>query len=282
MIRTKVWILLVVFAIGVVSCDGTPPTTPEATSSPPSQVWILEPQDRDSLRFGEPYLIKFQGASFYGIDQFEVKIPNVQEWSIEPLTSGSGGPAYGTMFYGEVTWTPHAKGNFTISVRAMNATGSSPWSTVHVTVVGIPIEPKATILPEARSTLTPTKALWRGLAKMNANCRTGPGTVYNETGFVPKGYTAEVVGRNEDGTWVNLINPNGKGICWASIIAFEIQFDMDTLPVALAPTPPSPSGQGESEEEKPKGCMVPNPLNNQIRCVSPCPAGIVPGKACTP
>ncbi len=293
MLRIKVWILLGVFAIAGAGCGGTPSSTPGATSSPPSQVWILQPQDGANLVVSKPHLIKFEGASFLGIDQFEVEVSDGHTWQVPPLSSGSGGPQYGTMFYGEVTWTPNALGDFTISVRAANASGSSPWTTVHVTVIDISEKYKATVTPDAiqaRSTLIPTEALWRALAKMNANCRAGPGTVYNITGFVPQGYSAEIVGRNEAGTWLNLIHPNGKGTCWASIIAFEVQFDAQLVPVALAPTLPPPSGQnnpdkGKSKgdgEAKPKGCTVTNPLTGRTDCVSPCPAGAVPGSACTP
>lgn len=284
MIRTKVWVLLGILAIGAVGCGGAPPT-PGVTPPPPSQVWILEPQDGEVLRVDKPYLIKFQGASFTGIQQFEVAISDGQQWYIDPLMTGSGGAEYGTMFYGEVTWTPNATGDFTVRVRAINATGSSPWATAHVTVAEALITLATAVTPEiieVGPTSTPTQALWHAQAKMNANCRAGPGTVYNETGFVSKGYTAEIVGRNEEGTWLNLINPNGKGSCWASIIAFEIQFDLDPLPVALAPAPPSSSDQGESGEAKPKGCTVTSPLNNLTRCVSPCPPGAVPGEVCTP
>jgi uncharacterized protein YraI len=189
------------------------------------------------------------------------------------------------MFFSEVTWTPNATGNFIIRVRAMNANGASPWATAPVTVAEILVAPVTAVtfdIIEIEPTATSTQALWHAQAKMNANCRAGPGTVYNETGFVAKGDTVEVVGRNQDGTWFNLANPNGKGFCWASIIAFEIQFDRDLLTVATAPTPPASSDQGESGEAKPKGCTVTNPLNNQTRCVSPCPVGAVPGEVCTP
>ncbi|NQU31002.1 MAG: hypothetical protein HQ525_10080, partial [Anaerolineae bacterium] len=125
---------------------------------------------------------------------------------------------------------------------------------------------------------TPTKIPWNVFAELNANCRAGPGTIYNETGFVPKGYTAEVVGRNEEGTWLNLVSPN-ETICWASIIAFEIEFDVGVLPVTSAPPAPSPAN---AEEAEATGCTVTNLLNNKTRCVSPCPSGADPGNTCTP
>ncbi len=292
MIRIKVSVLLAVFAIGGVSCGGaTPATVGPPTSFPPSQVWILQPQEGANLLLNHILQIQLQGASFNGIEWFVIKVSEAAlQWKVAPQSTGSGGAQYGTMFFAETTWTPHAEGEFTISVRAINASGASPWASVHVHVIDfskathtptpLPGQPSG---PGVKLTWTPTAAHWYVTAKMNANCRTGPGTVYNENGFVPKGNTAEVVGRNETGTWLRLINPNGKGFCWASAVAFEIPFDMDPLPVALAPSPPpASSDQGGIEESKPKGCTVTNPSTGQTSCVSPCPVGVVPGKVCTP
>lgn len=130
---------------------------------------------------------------------------------------------------------------------------------------------------------TPTISFLTASAVMNANCRAGPGTTFNETGFVPKGSTVEVVGRNEDETWLNVVNPNGDGFCWASIIAFEIPFEMQVLPVTVsAPAPPAPSSGGEGGGgPAPQGCYVPNPFTGQKQCESPCPQNARPGGACT-
>lgn len=282
MIHRKVWALLVVLAIGGTSCGGAPSSTPAATASPPSQVWILQPQDGAVLSVNKPHSIKFQGASFTGLDQFEVAVSDGQEWHVTPSTTGSGGPQYGTMFYGQVSWTPHTTGDFTISVRATNASGASPWSMVHVTVVEIPPKQKPTLTPAVRVTPTATLPLWHGLAKMDANCRSGPGKAYDKTGFVARGATVEILGRDRTGAWLDLVNPNGKGVCWASSIAFEVEFEMASLPVAAAPPPPAPTRQKGGGGGSAKGCTVTHPTTGQTSCVSPCPAGASPGKACVP
>ncbi len=311
MIRMNVRVLLAVFAIGGVSCNGaTPPIpTPGPTPSSPSQAWILQPNEGANLLVNQPRIIQLQGASFHGIDWFVIKASEAgMEWKVAPQSTGSGGAQYGTMFFTQTSWTPHVTGSFTIEARAINASGSSPWAAVHVNVInlskathtptllpgqppghGIKLTwtPSPTLVfghapPLKLTTLTPTQLIIYATAKMNANCRAGPGTAYNERGFVAKGDTVEVVGRNETRTWLDLVNPNGKGTCWASIVAFDIPFDMDSLPVAFAPTPPASSNQGGIEESKPKGCTVTNPLTGQISCVSPCPAGAAPGRECNP
>jgi len=270
--------LLTALALTGASCGNYP--TPGFTPAPPSQVMFLKPQEGALLFVNVPYLIRFQGASFTGIQQFEVKISDGETWYVNPTSTGSGGADYGTVFYGEVTWIPDLPGDYTLKVRALNAGDQySTWTEVHVLVV------------EARPSPTPTPATLRISSVMNANCRAGPGTVHNETGFVQKGDTVEVVGRNEEGTWLKVVNPNGDGFCWVSIIAFEILSDPQQLPVASAPTAPASSGpegssgqegQGGNEEAQPTGCTVTSPLNNQTRCVSPCPRGAVPGETCTP
>ncbi len=286
MIRTKVWILLGVLAIGGVNCGGGGPPTPGFTPPPPSQVWILAPQEDDVLPVSQAYLIRFQGASFTGIQQFEVKTSDGEAWYVGPQSTESGGANYGTMFYGEATWIPDSPGDYTIRVRATNAALlSSPWAEVQVHVGKYVAVQEAIDTPavlEAAPSPTPTTAPWQAMAVMNANCRAGPGTAYNENGYVLKGDTLEIVGRNEDGTWLNLVNLHGEGFCWASIIAFDVPFDVNPLPVVLAPTAPPSSGQGNEEETRPQGCTVTSPLNNQTRCVSPCPPRAVPGEACTP
>ncbi len=287
----KVWVLLAVFALGVVSCSvATPATAGPPTASPPSQVWILQPADGANVLLNHILQIQLQGASFHGIEWFVIKISDAAlEWKVAPQSTGSGGAQYGTMFFTQTTWTPHAEGDFTISARAINASGVSPWATVHVHVIDLskathtatplPGQPAG---PGVKATWTPTAAHWQVTAKVNANCRSGPGIVYNETGFVLKGDTVEVVGRNTKGTWLELVHPSGKGFCWVSILAFEVPFEMKPLPVIWAPSPAASSKHGGSEEASSKGCTVTNPSTGQTSCVSPCPAGAAPGKACTP
>jgi hypothetical protein len=50
-------------------------------------------------------------------------------------------------------------------------------------------------------------------ADENANCRSGPGTVYPVIGFFNTGESATVLGRNADGTWVYVRLPGGRE-CW--------------------------------------------------------------------
>jgi hypothetical protein len=93
--------------------------------------------------------------------------------------------------------------------------------------------------------IPPVDKLWKIM--MNANCRGGPGTNYNEKGFAPKGFSAKIEGRNEDGMWFRLIDAGGTS-CWVSKIALEVPADWESLPVLGYPAPPPPP---KPQEENP-------------------------------
>jgi len=71
----------------------------------------------------------------------------------------------------------------------------------------------------------------------DAKCRLGPATAYPETGYLPIGHMAKVLGRNEDGTWFQVIDPNGK-TCWGSILAFDPE-GWQTLEISRYDPPPT-------------------------------------------
>ena len=81
----------------------------------------------------------------------------------------------------------------------------------------------------------PSDFIWEVI--LNANCRAGPGTAYNETGFAPQGYLAKIEGRDEDGNWFRLFDPNGIS-CWVSRIALKVPEGWPVLKVLDYPLPP--------------------------------------------
>jgi CSLREA domain-containing protein len=100
-------------------------------------------------------------------------------------------------------------------------------------------------------------------ADQNANCRAGPGTVYNEIGFMAEGDTATVLGQNAGHTWVYVLLLNLRE-CWV----FEGAFTEDSvfeyaevLPdPPLPPTPISTTPPVVIETDTP----APLPLNGSI------------------
>lgn len=266
--------LALIGAIIVLTAGCTIPGSPTPPPGP-SQVWILEPEEGAVLP-PSPVLVKFQGASFTGVQEFEVLIDGDILGTYPPLSSGSGGPDYGTMFYGEASWDPQSQGDYTIRVRARNASfQSSPYAEVHVTVqehlVAVVTPGVLELVPTATSTLPP----WHLAAVLDVNCRLGPGPEYAVTSFLRAGEAAEAAGRNPAGTWLQLVDPRGAGLCWASSTAFEPDFNVQDLPIRAAPPLPT-----ATEEPGATGCLVTS-VTGETRCVSPCPAGAT-GPACKP
>ncbi len=54
------------------------------------------------------------------------------------------------------------------------------------------------------------------IPRTNLNCRTGPGTDWNTLSSVPAGTNLPVDGKNQDGTWVRVVLPDGT-ICWTFV-----------------------------------------------------------------
>ncbi len=295
MIRANVLFLLVVFAIGGVGCGGAPTIIPTSSSSAPSQVWILHPEEGDHVTVNHSVTIQLQGASFFGIDRFQVKVPEAGvEWKAFPQSTGSGGAEYGTMFFAETSWTPNATGDFAIVVRAINAYGTSPWDVVHVTVVEPVVKVTHTPSPtpvlgshaglELKATLTPT---WvadqpQATAKQNANCRYGPGTAYDIADTLFAGKTAPIVGRNEQSTWWQVRGPTFGSLCWVSKVTVDVSGSTEGVPIGVAPAPPTLTREPHKPQNQPKqGCYVYDASGAQV-CTVPCPANAQPGGACTP
>jgi hypothetical protein len=272
-------VILIVLVLTLTGCDMPEPSA--TPLPPPHDVSILEPSDGDTLSLGS-IIIKLEGISSTGIADFEVLINGSLLGLFAPTMTGSGS-GDGTRFYTEVPWTPPAAGDYKIQARAKNADDQySPGVSIDVTVGETLAAEPGPVPIQTVPGLKPTKQQWQALSSKNANCRAGAGTNFNEAGFVPEGYLAEVVGRNEQGTWLEVLNPNGKGTCWASIIAFEVNFAVEELPVHESDAQPLPGKTGEpSNGKKATGCLITNSFTGASECISPCPAGAT-GPACTP
>jgi hypothetical protein len=79
---------------------------------------IIHPQPGEVIS-QSPFLIAYSGTSFGGIDHFEVWVDGSLVGTSPILGYGSGGPAYGHVFYSEYEWTPVGHGDRTIAVRAV-------------------------------------------------------------------------------------------------------------------------------------------------------------------
>jgi len=152
--NSKLRLILALFCIAIAACNDPDPVRP---TPPLNQTWIDAPLHGSTLPIA-PYTIVFHAASPSGIDTFEVQINGVVLDTVAPMSTGSGGSNYGTLFHSESTWAPAAPGTYLISVRSKSSSGpfSSP-ALAQVTVVS-DLELQAST-PPAVLTLPATEGL---------------------------------------------------------------------------------------------------------------------------
>jgi hypothetical protein len=83
---------------------------------------------------------------------------------------------------------------------------------------------------------------------ITSNCRTGPGTAYDNIGTLNKSQTEQIIGRTSDNTWVVINHPNNSsGYCWvANGSNINISGNLNTVQVWSAP--PLPNQDEESAD----------------------------------
>ncbi len=138
------------------------------------------------------------------------------------------------------------------------------------------------------STTTPERKACIFIAKVNLFCRAGPGaSIYSKVDSFTAGQTAPVSAQSPDGLFVYVVGPNTGVQCVVSPTAKfgTLEGDCEQL---LVFTPPVPSAEPTKPEKhklpKPTsqpGCTVRH-VTGALTCEVPCPAGAVPGDACTP
>ncbi len=149
-------------------------------------------------------------------------------------------------------------------------------STVTASVT-VTLTPSATETLEPTFTPTPTLGAPQAEAVQNANCRFGPGMVYDVVGYLLEGQSAPIVGRNAQGNWWAITIPDRGRPCWVSGSTVQASGDLGSVQVLAAPPTPTPSPTPE-----PEGCWVWNANLQQNQCIVPCPDNAQPGGACTP
>ena len=109
------------------------------------------------------------------------------------------------------------------------------------------LEPLAPILtptpepsPTPTSTPTPTLEPPTITALQNTTCRFGPGSAYEEEGYLLDGESALIHGKNLQETWWWIENPDWQGHCWVWGGSGEITGDTSLVPVIAAPPTPTP------------------------------------------
>jgi hypothetical protein len=117
--NVKIRILFGLVCLVIAACDKPAPVRP---TPPFNHTWIDAPLHGSTLPLGM-HTIAYHAAGDPGIESFEVRVDGVLIDTAAPLSTGSGGSQYGTLFYGENPWTPNAPGTYLISVRSKSSGG---------------------------------------------------------------------------------------------------------------------------------------------------------------
>ena len=119
---------------------------------------------------------------------------------------------------------------------------------------------------------TPTSAPPVATFLTNANCRRGPGTVYDVVTSLQQGQSVPIDGRNAEGTWWRVLPQGLLTGCWVSGSTVEVMGDVSAVPLIAAGPTPTPE----------QACWVQACGQCPLVCTLPCPPNAIPGGACTP
>ena len=95
--------------------------------------------------------------------------------------------------------------------------------------------PPATNTPPPTLTSTPSVPV-AFPKETNVNCRLGPGTAWVPVSALVVGQSAQITGRSADGSWWNIVDPQGSGRrCWVSGSVVNTAGNIGGIPVAESP-----------------------------------------------
>jgi Tol biopolymer transport system component len=128
------------------------------------------------------------------------------------------------------TATPTPKPTVPVSPTAPPTATSVP-SPTSVPIPPTPVPPTATPVPPKATT------------KQQVNMRQGPGTQFTIAGQMPKSTSATILGKNEDGQWLQVTFPDAAHPAWVASAFVTVTGTIDSLPVvAVAPPPTATAG----------------------------------------
>jgi len=210
-------------------------------SAPGPQAWIDTPLDNTIAPLAPLPIMAHAsdsngvaGIEFYANDQLLASV------------SADGG----RLGWAEYEWTPPEPGTYLVGARGIDNNGTAgALATSRVTISGTvtltPTEEKiSTETPTITLTVTNTPVtplaatIPSVVAKMDANCREGPGTAYEVYGSLLKGQEAVIKGRLADNSWLLIALTGRSSNCWIAASVVDVHGDRDTIQVAAAPPLP--------------------------------------------
>ena len=131
-----------------------------------------------------------------------------------------------------------------LSMLACNLPSTAP-GTPTATILATNTQPISTLIPPGTSlpsstpppTITFTPAVPVASPKdVAVNCRFGPGTAWVALSALNVGQSAQIVGKNSDGSWWYIVDPFNSGRnCWVSVAVTNGSGNLASIPVVEAP-----------------------------------------------
>jgi hypothetical protein len=255
--------LALILAASMLGACSLPTSAPSAPSAPLNLI-LSEPRDEAHYPFGSTVAVRTQVASGGSDILYELLVDGKTARADRPNPPLRRGALL-------QPWVPPAPGTYRLQVRGGSAVTAivtvyidsvptaSPTFTPTATTTNTPtptITSSPTFTPTPTQTLTPTLGAPVATAHIDANCRGGPGTVYDYLSYLHNGQSSPVTGRSADWTWWVILRVDGGGSCWISAGVVTVSGDTSRVPVIAAPpTPTSPPTLPAPEPVSPSGSL---------------------------
>ncbi len=233
--QTAIFSALVALLVAALSCGiGTGSAIKPIVS-------IGSPQAGSSFEIGQEVIIQSVATDAKGISRVELWVDG------QPVHTQVVAPAV-TSYAANQPWTPSVIGSHAIEVRVYNTDNvSSDPAQVIVSVTEAPVNVTPTpgdVSTDASPTALPSTPTTSGQATLTTlvglNVRSGPGVQYPVIGGLSEGQSAQITGKNPEGTWWQIVYPSdsdGRG--WVSAGAqYSTASNIEGVPVAeVTPLP---------------------------------------------
>ena len=220
--------VLLLLVAGILACElpglggGTKPT-----------VVILSPASGTQVKAGGIVVIQSSATDVKGVTRVELWVDGLLVRSDVNLQQQ---PAFSVT----QEWTAAILGSHSVTVKAYNAAGQvSDPSTVTVNVV----EERTAAVPTTPAGVTlPPGAPWAAITARVLNVRKGPGTDYPVIGQLQQNDVVEIVGKNANGSWLQIVYPTGTiGRGWISTSYAQVRGSPAFIPVVETSPPSTPT-----------------------------------------
>lgn len=221
-IATIAVFLLVV--AGILACE-----LPGLGGGSKPMVVVLSPPGGAQVKAGETVVIQSSATDVRGVTRIEL-------WVDGLLVRSEVNPQQQPAFSVTQGWTATVLGSHSVTIKAYNAAGQvSDPATVTINVVE-----EGTVVPRPPVSVTlPPGVPWATITEV-LNVRRGPGTHYLVMGQLQQNDVVEIVGRNADSSWLQIVYPTGTiGRGWISASYAQVSGSLASIPVVEAPPPPT-------------------------------------------